>query len=72
MTKSHDIGLRMLRADDGAPGYEVSIGGGLGRTPMVAKVVRDFLPRADLLPYLEAILHVYNLTAGGTTSSRRG
>ncbi len=62
VTKSHDIGLRMLRNADGAPGYEVSIGGGLGRTPMIGKVVRDFLPKADLLPYLEAILHVYNLS----------
>jgi sulfite reductase (NADPH) hemoprotein beta-component len=52
----------MVRADDGAPGYEVSIGGGLGRTPMIGKVVREFLPKADLLPYLEAILHVYNLS----------
>ncbi len=62
VTKSHDIGLRMVRDADGAPGYEVSIGGGLGRTPMIGKVVRAFLPKADLLPYLEAILHVYNLS----------
>ncbi|MEL6278106.1 MAG: nitrite/sulfite reductase [Pseudomonadota bacterium] len=60
-TKAHDIGLRMVRDDIGAPGYEVLVGGGLGRTPMIAKVVRAFLPKADLLPYLEAILHVYNL-----------
>ena len=62
VTKSHDIGLRMLRDADGAPGYEISIGGGLGRTPMIGKVVREFLPKADLLPYLEAILQVYNLS----------
>ena len=62
VTKSHDIGLRMVRDADGAPGYEVSIGGGLGRTPMIGKVVREFLPKADLLPYMEAILHVYNLS----------
>ena len=61
VTKSHDIGLRMVQGDEGAPGYEVSVGGGLGRTPMIGKVVRDFLPKADLLPYLEAILQVYNL-----------
>ncbi len=61
VTKSHDIGLRMVRGADGAPGYEVIIGGGLGRTPMIGKVVREFLPKADLLPYLEAILQVYNL-----------
>ena len=62
VTKSHDIGIRMLRDADGAPGYEISIGGGLGRTPMIGKVVREFLPKADLLPYLEAILQVYNLS----------
>ena len=60
VTKSHDIGLRMVEKD-GAPGFEVSIGGGLGRTPMLAKVVREFLPQADLLPYVEAILATYNL-----------
>ncbi|WP_112321113.1 nitrite/sulfite reductase [Oceanibium sediminis] len=62
VTKAHDIGLRMVRNDAGEPGYEVVIGGGLGRTPMVGKVVRDFLPKADLLAYLEAILQVYNLS----------
>jgi sulfite reductase (NADPH) hemoprotein beta-component len=61
VTKAHDIGLRMLRDASGAPGYEVIVGGGLGRTPMIGKVIRDFLPKADLLPYLEAILRVYNL-----------
>ena len=61
VTKAHDIGLRMLRNEAGEPGYEVIVGGGLGRTPMVGKVVRDFLPKADLLPYIEAILRVYNL-----------
>ena len=60
-TKTHDIGLRMLRNEAGAVGYEVSIGGGLGRTPLVARVVRDFLPKAELIPYIEAILEVYNL-----------
>ncbi len=61
VTKAHDIGLRMVRNEAGEPGYEVIVGGGLGRTPMVGKVVRDFLPKADLLPYLEAILQVYNM-----------
>jgi len=61
VTKAHDIGLRMLRNDTGEPGYEVIVGGGLGRSPFVGKVMRDFLPKADLLPYLEAILRVYNL-----------
>lgn len=62
VTKAHDIGLRMLRNEAGEPGYEVIVGGGLGRTPMVGKIVRAFLPKADLLPYLEAILQVYNLS----------
>ena len=61
VTSAHDIGLRMVRNDAGEAGYEVIIGGGLGRTPMVGKVLRDFLPRADLLPYCEAIVSVYNL-----------
>ncbi|MGR3484081.1 MAG: nitrite/sulfite reductase [Paracoccaceae bacterium] len=60
VTKAHDIGLRMVTRD-GAPGFEVVVGGGLGRTPMIGKVLRDFLPRADLLPYLEAIVSVWNL-----------
>jgi sulfite reductase (NADPH) hemoprotein beta-component len=61
VTRAHDIGLRMVRGGDGAPGYEVIVGGGLGRTPMIGRVVREFLPKSDLLPYLEAILQVYNL-----------
>ncbi|MDX8353293.1 nitrite/sulfite reductase [Cognatiyoonia sp. IB215182] len=61
VTKAHDIGLRMVRNDEGEPGFEVIVGGGLGRTPMVGKVLRDFLPKADLLPYVEAIVSVYNL-----------
>ncbi len=61
VTRAHDIGLRMVRNDAGDAGYEVIIGGGLGRTPMVGKVLRAFLPRADLLPYCEAIVSVYNL-----------
>lgn len=61
VTKAHDIGIRMVRNEKNEPGYEILIGGGLGRTPMIGKVVRDFLPKADLLPYVEAILQVYNL-----------
>ena len=60
-TRVHDIGLRMVRDADGRPGYEVVVGGGQGRTPMLAQVLRDFLPKADLLPYLEAMMRVYNL-----------
>jgi sulfite reductase (NADPH) hemoprotein beta-component len=58
--KAHDIGLRIVAGDNGALGYEVSVGGGLGRTPFIGKVLRNFLPRPDLLAYLEAILRVYN------------
>jgi sulfite reductase (NADPH) hemoprotein beta-component len=61
VTKAHDIGLRMVRNEAGEPGFEVIVGGGLGRTPMIGKVVRDFLPKADLIPYVEAILATYNL-----------
>ena len=60
VTRAHDIGLRMVRNAQGAPGFEVLVGGGLGRTPMIGVVVRAFLPKADLLPYVEAILSVYN------------
>jgi len=59
VTRAHDIGLRMVERD-GARGFEVLVGGGLGRTPMLGHVVRAFLPEEDLLPYLEAIVHVYN------------
>ncbi len=62
VTRAHDIGLRAVRNAHGHSGYEVLIGGGLGRTPMIGKTVRDFLPREDLLPYIEAILRVYNLS----------
>ncbi|MDW4496746.1 nitrite/sulfite reductase [Sulfitobacter sp. D35] len=60
VTKAHDIGLRMVERD-GEAGFEVIVGGGLGRTPMIGKVLRDFLRREDLLPYLEAIVSVYNV-----------
>ncbi|POR55308.1 nitrite/sulfite reductase [Bosea psychrotolerans] len=60
--KAHDIGLRLRRhPDTHEVSYEVSVGGGLGRTPMIGKVVRDYLPKYDLLAFLEAIMRVYNL-----------
>ncbi len=61
VTGAHDIGLRMVRNAAGEPGFTVLVGGGLGRTPMVGMVVREFLPVADLLPYVEAVLSVYNV-----------
>jgi len=57
--KSHDIGVKLVERD-GARGYEIWVGGGMGRTPMVARLLRDFLPEADLLPYLEATVATYN------------
>ena len=59
--KVHDIGLRLHRNDVGASGWEVMVGGGQGRTPMIAVTVRDFLPEKELVAYLEAIMRVYNL-----------
>lgn len=57
----HDIGLHLKRNEAGELGFAVYVGGGQGRTPMIAKKVRDFLPEADLLTYATAILRVYNL-----------
>jgi sulfite reductase (NADPH) hemoprotein beta-component len=56
----HDIGLRVVRDAAGALGFEVWAGGGLGRTPVVAPLIRAFLPERELLNYLDAILRVYN------------
>jgi sulfite reductase (NADPH) hemoprotein beta-component len=58
--KAHDIGLRIVERD-GERGFEVIVGGGLGRTPMIGKVLYDFVAYDDLLPTLEAIVSVYNL-----------
>ncbi|MGE5387398.1 MAG: nitrite/sulfite reductase [Hyphomicrobiales bacterium] len=58
--KVHDIGLAIVKNDAGEIGYQVYVGGGLGRSPFVGKVIRDFVARADLLAYLEAIMRVYN------------
>ena len=56
----HDIGLRLWRNEQGEVGFEVIVGGGLGRTPMIGKTLREFLPKDELLAYLEATLRVYN------------
>jgi sulfite reductase (NADPH) hemoprotein beta-component len=56
----HDIGLRVLRDESGAVGFEVFVGGGQGRTPVLATRIRAFLPERDLLSYTEAILRIYN------------
>lgn len=56
----HDIGLHMQRNAAGEIGFKVIVGGGLGRTPMIGDVVREFLPAPHLLTYLDAVLRVYN------------
>jgi len=58
--KFHDIGLRAATNAKGEIGWEVWIGGGMGRTPMIAKLIRDFVPHEHLLAYLESIVRVYN------------
>jgi sulfite reductase (NADPH) hemoprotein beta-component len=56
----HDIGIHAVHADDGALGFRVLVGGGLGRTPIIGYAIREFLPWQHLLTYLDAILRVYN------------
>jgi sulfite reductase (NADPH) hemoprotein beta-component len=58
--KTHDIGLNLKRARDGSLGFEVMVGGGLGRLPHIAPTIREFLPAQRLFSYLEAILRTYN------------
>ena len=60
-SKVHDIGLHLVRNAQGEVGFQVLVGGGLGRMPMIGHVIREFLPKQDLFSYLEAILRVYNL-----------
>jgi sulfite reductase (NADPH) hemoprotein beta-component len=59
--QAHDIGLQVVRNDTGEIGFTVYVGGGLGRTPMIGRKIRAFLPEEDLLAYIAAILRVYNL-----------
>ena len=60
VTFAHDIGLYLLKNDAGELGFRVSVGGGLGRTPMIGSTVREFLPWPHMMSYCEAILRVYN------------
>ncbi len=60
-SKVHDIGLHLVRNAQGEIGFEVLVGGGLGRTPMLGHVIRDYLAPRDLFAYIEAILRVYNM-----------
>src|SRR6201997_2131438 len=58
--KIHDIGLRLHKNEQGETGFEVLVGGGLGRTPFIAKTIRPFVHGGDILSYVEAIMRVYN------------
>ncbi|MFW2132374.1 nitrite/sulfite reductase [Ectothiorhodospira haloalkaliphila] len=60
-TRIHDVGLQLVRGASGEPGFRISVGGGLGRDPHLARTLRAWLPADDLLDYLTAILRVYNL-----------
>ena len=59
-TLVHDVGIHIVRGAGGEAGFRILAGGGLGRTPVIGQVVREFLPREHLLSYLEAVLRVYN------------
>ena len=56
----YDIGIQALRNDAGDVGFTVKVGGGMGRTPVIGSIVREFLPWAELLNYIEAVVRVYN------------
>jgi sulfite reductase (NADPH) hemoprotein beta-component len=58
--KIHDVGLRLIKNAEGETGFEVLVGGGLGRTPFIGKTVKPFVAGSDILSYIEAILRVYN------------
>ncbi|MDO8416757.1 MAG: nitrite/sulfite reductase [Agitococcus sp.] len=60
-TAVHDIGVYIVKNNEGEIGYKILVGGGLGRTPIIGSVIREFLPQAELIAYLEAVLRVYNL-----------
>jgi sulfite reductase (NADPH) hemoprotein beta-component len=59
-TPWHDVGLRLLRNVDGDLGFQVRVGGGMGRTPIIGAVIREFLPWHQILNYLEAVVRAYN------------
>jgi len=58
--KIHDIGLKLIKNEKGETGFEVLVGGGLGRTPFIGKTIKHFVHGRDILSYIEAILRVYN------------
>lgn len=57
----HDIGIKMNTNDNGEAGFEIMVGGGMGRTPVVGVTIKEWLPKKELLSYIEAIMRVYNL-----------
>ncbi len=56
----HDVGLHLIKNDAGVLGFRVLVGGGMGRTPVIASVIREFLPATEILNFLEAVVRVYN------------
>lgn len=60
-TAVHDIGIYIVKNEAGEIGYKILVGGGLGRTPIIGSIIREFLPQNELIAYLDAILRVYNL-----------
>ena len=58
--KAHDLAVRIVKNEDDVIGYQVLVGGGLGRTPMIGKVLNDFVAQDDLLPYIESVVSVWN------------
>ena len=56
----HDIGIQLVQNQQGEIGYRILIGGGLGRTPLIGSELSSFVPKADLLAYLESVMHIYN------------
>jgi sulfite reductase (NADPH) hemoprotein beta-component len=59
-TRWHDVGLYVVKDDAGEVGFKVFVGGGMGRTPIVGTVIREFLPWNQIMNYLEAVVRVYN------------
>jgi len=60
-TAVHDIGVYIVKNEAGEIGYKILVGGGLGRTPIIGSIIREFLPQNELIAYLDAVLRVYNL-----------
>ena len=58
--KAHDLAVKIVKNNDGEIGYQVLVGGGLGRTPMIGKVLNEFVAADDLLPYIESVISVWN------------